>query len=868
MPSEFEFLKEACQITGAEWAAVIERESGRWQFRAAHQLGRPRKDALADFISTPAVDAWLCGSLSGGHARSRAAPRLPGLEKTHLFVFPIAGSFSVLLVDAAKMDARLQNVWRMAASFLTESKGFADVTFLQSELLLPDLESESPYDLTRALGRVLRAFTNLAAAPGGWLAIRRGDLLEVQAQWNHPQSAGLSFSIEENVVWRRINKSLKPLLLEAGQPDFARIPRETVRGNPKSWACFPLVIGQRLIGVVTLWRQRGFEDDLVESLEDLTAQVAPVAEIVITFASMADHMRRLAILNDFAITVSSAQNLDQIARRVFDLLSRAFLTERIALLLLSVDGRMLREYHNREGKITPLNREISGHPFAAFLKSGKIVRVPGAAQVGLAPVYPESVSVLMMPLRYRGRTIGALTLENPRPNAFSLYDEHLLGVIASHLAGLVEYSRLREDAEGRARNLGLIHEVVQEVVGFTDKREIAQITADLLTQYFNYELTAVLLADSEHSLTISGFGGKVASSVVRTLAKSGALVSEGITAHVFRTGESVLANDVSQNALYRPIQGWQAGSEMCVALRDGGQILGLVDVERQAANAFTQNDLLDLESMAGILASIVSSADQYQRLQESIRQLRATQVELKQRIEAQRSAESRLVQAAKLAAVGEMAAGVAHELNNPLTTVTGFVELALEGLPLDSASRSDLELVLRESRRARDVVRRLLDFARQSESNRARADLNEVLHDVIALTSHLLHTNGIRLETDFAADLPWVSMDRNQMKQVFLNLIHNALQAMPAGGMLVLQTCEARRDDRSWIVVTVRDSGEGILPEHKERLFEPFFTTKANQGGTGLGLSVTYGIVMEHGGRIDVESEPGKGSSFIVWLPY
>jgi signal transduction histidine kinase len=433
----------------------------------------------------------------------------------------------------------------------------------------------------------------------------------------------------------------------------------------------------------------------------------------------------------------------------------------------------------------------------------------------------------------------------------------------------VEYSRLREEAEGRARNLGLIHEVVQEVIGLTDKREIAQITADLLTQYFAYELAAVLVADAGQNLSIRGFGGKSASNAERAFrsAKSGKSAADGIISRVFRTGRSVLVNDTGRDESYRPIPGGTAGSLMCVALRDGGQTLGVVNVERRDKNAFTKNDLLDLESLAGILASVVSSADQYQRLQESIRQLRAAQDELKSRIEAQRFAESRLVQAAKLAAVGEMAAGIAHELNNPLTTVTGFAELTLNDLPPDSASRPDLELVLREAKRARDVVRRLLDFARQTESTRARADLNEVLEDVIELTRHLMHTSGVHLIKNLSDSLTWVSIDRNQMKQVFLNLFHNALQAMPSGGELRLQTREAIRDGRAWVIASIRDSGGGILPEHKDRLFEPFFTTKADQGGTGLGLSVTYGIVTDHGGRIDVDSRPGKGSTFTVWLP-
>ena len=880
MPSDFSFLKEACQITGADWSALAERESGRWQLRAAHQVSRQVRDSLLEHLSRPGVDAWLCGALTAGRARSRPAAEVPGLEKSTLYVYPIANTFTVLLVGAKKMDARFQSVWKMAASMRAQAEDEEGVSLLQSELLLPNLQSEAPYDQTRVLGRVLRMFSTRAKAQGGWLAIRRADMLDVLAQWNSPQSVGASKPIEENALWRRANKSLKPVLVDSTQTDWERVPREATRGGSKAWACFPLIIGQRMIGAVTLWRQRPFTEEQSLTLDNLSAQVAPVLEIVITFAAMAEHLRRLAVLNDFALTVASAQNLDQIARRVFALLARVFGTERIALHLLSVDGSMVREYYNREGKFAPLNTELKGHRLAPLLKSGKTLRLADTAAAGHVPTQPDSVSVLLMPLKYRGRAIGALTLESARVDAFSIYDEHLLVVITSHLAGLVEYSRLREEAEGRARNLGLIHEVVQEVVGLTDKREIAQITADLLTQYFSYELASVLLLDAEQNPTIRGFGGRSASNAERAYAhlpwyglsrtapgKTARPVLEGIPGRVLRTGKSALVNNAGQDADYRPVPGGASGSLMCVALRDGDQTLGVVNVERRDKNAFTQNDLLDLESLAGILASVVSSADQYQRLQDSIRQLRAAQDELKSRIEAQRSAESRLIQAAKLAAVGEMAAGVAHELNNPLTTVTGFAELTLEDLPLDSASRPDLELVLREARRARDVVRRLLDFARQTESTRARADLNEVLEDVIELTRHLMHTSGVLFTKDLERELPWVSIDRNQMKQVFLNLFHNALQAMPSGGELNLQVREAVRDGRAWVIASIRDSGEGILPEHKERLFEPFFTTKSSQGGTGLGLSVTYGIVTDHGGRIEVESQPGKGSTFTVWLP-
>ena len=141
------------------------------------------------------------------------------------------------------------------------------------------------------------------------------------------------------------------------------------------------------------------------------------------------------------------------------------------------------------------------------------------------------------------------------------------------------------------------------------------------------------------------------------------------------------------------------------------------------------------------------------------------------------------------------------------------------------------------------------------------------MDDVVALSRHLIHTSGVTLSLVLEQNLPWVLIDVNQMKQVLLNLIHNALQAMPNGGDLAISTQTASRAGRDWIKVSVQDTGVGIPKPDQARIFEPFYTTKGDQGGTGLGLSVTYGIVTDHGGQIDVESQPGTGSKFSVWLP-
>jgi len=855
-------LKEAAQLTGAVWAVLAERVGGVWLVRDAYHLSKFAQNELTGIMGDSSTDAWLCGALSGGHSRSAGIPENRLVSGGRFFAFPIGGTSKLILVGAEGQPTAAQRIWRLTASLLSGHFASKD-----QQLLLPDLQSGLAFNLPNALERVLGNFVQAVPCEGAWLAIRRGDALDIQAEWNASKARGASMLIDENPIFRRVNRSLSDVLLIHGQPNFDQLPFITLKPNTGAWICLPLVIGQRLIGTVALWRKKEFTTSERGKLRELAAAVPQTVDIVVTFSEMSAHLRRLGLLNDFVLTVSSAQNLDQIARRMFGLLSRAFTTELITLFLVSSDGRILRDYRLFEGKLNVLSLSAIDHPILPLLKEGRVRRISDSSRDGFVGIQDTARSELIVPFRYRGQATGVLVLENSHAEAFSQYDEHLMVVIASHLAGLIEYTRLREEAEGRARSLGLIHEVVQQVIGLNDKTEVASITAELVAQYFKYELASILLMDEHKEFSIQGIGGTQAETFKQSLGSEGFVKFDGLTGHVLRKGESILINDTSQSKLYKPIHGWEARSEICVAVKDGEQILGIIDLESRELNAFSHNDLIAMEALAGILASVVTSANQYQKLQEAVHQLQMTEVELKNRIEAQRAAENRLLQAAKLAAVGEMAAGVAHELNNPLTTVTGFSELVYEDLPEDSPHRQELLMVMQEARRASSVVRRLLDFARQGEPNRASLDINEVVNDVIALTRHLIQTNNVALILELDRSLPWVSMDMNQMKQVLLNLIHNGLQAMPTGGEMHVRTFPGTRENRQWVVMAVRDTGTGMSSEDQEHIFEPFFTTKGNRGGTGLGLSVTYNIVADHGGTIEVLSESGQGSVFEVWLP-
>ena len=242
--------------------------------------------------------------------------------------------------------------------------------------------------------------------------------------------------------------------------------------------------------------------------------------------------------------------------------------------------------------------------------------------------------------------------------------------------------------------------------------------------------------------------------------------------------------------------------------------------------------------------------------------------ELEERVAARtrelKEAQAQLVQAQKLAALGQLGAGVAHEINNPLGGVIGHVQLLLAERAPDSGDYEALKHIEEGAQRASAVVQNLLRFSVQrKEPVRTAVDLNKLVRDTLSLTESLIRDQKIELSYDLAAAKPRARADAGQLAQVLLNLVANARTAMPTGGTLRIATLS--EGDRA--VLVVADSGKGIAPEIRDRIFEPFFTTKDDWSNVGLGLSVSYRIVEEHGGKIDVASEPGRGATFTVYLP-
>jgi two-component system NtrC family sensor kinase len=227
-------------------------------------------------------------------------------------------------------------------------------------------------------------------------------------------------------------------------------------------------------------------------------------------------------------------------------------------------------------------------------------------------------------------------------------------------------------------------------------------------------------------------------------------------------------------------------------------------------------------------------------------------------------AHQQMARTERLTALGEMAAGVAHEINNPLGGILLYSNLVLEDVPEDSPARENMQKIIYQTNRCKGIVQNLLDFARTPTGDMLPLTINNVINTSLNLVKDQSMFHGIEVKADLAEDLPEVIGDRARLEEVFLNLFINATDAMKGKGTLTITT---RLSKNNSVKITVSDTGEGIDKEHLPHIFEPFFTTKEPGRGTGLGLSIVYGIIRKHNGVIDAESERGKGTAFIIVLP-
>jgi two-component system NtrC family sensor kinase len=422
--------------------------------------------------------------------------------------------------------------------------------------------------------------------------------------------------------------------------------------------------------------------------------------------------------------------------------------------------------------------------------------------------------------------------------------------LVARVKAMLRVRAMEQELLQNTHELAALNEINKAITSSLDLDQILSQTMHGIREILHVEAGSLLLLDEDSGMLEFK---KILSGSQERMVGFKLKPGEGIAGHVVQQGEPLLVLDTQNDPRFCPrldeAIGFVTRSLLCVPLKVKDKIIGVIEVINKLDSQFDENDLWLLNYMAGSVAIALENARLYTELSDFAQELKKSQAQL--------------VQAEKLAAMGRLAASIAHEINNPLQAIHNCLHLTLKK-PLNEKKKTRyLGMAQEEVERLITIVQRMLEFYRPSKEGMAPTDVRTIIENVLALSSKRLQHGKITVTKKLAPDLPVVDAVSDQLKQVFLNLVINAIEAMPQGGELCIET--KLSEDGDELSVALTDTGVGLSEKEQENIFEPFFTTKAT--GTGLGLSVSYGIIERHGGRIKVQSEWGKGATFTVYLP-
>jgi len=422
--------------------------------------------------------------------------------------------------------------------------------------------------------------------------------------------------------------------------------------------------------------------------------------------------------------------------------------------------------------------------------------------------------------------------------------------LLARIDAIMRIRRSEQMMRRRNQELATLIEINRMVTSSLDLDAVLKATMRGIREILQVEAGSLVLVDEEADRLIfrATFSPKQGWVTGRTIQPG-----KGIAGYVVRSGEPKIVNDVERDPHFSAEVDEEiditVSAVLCVPLIARDQSIGAIEVINKLNGAFTERDLELLQAMAASVAVAVDNSKLYGELADFTKELERSQAQL--------------VQAEKMAAIGRLAASIAHEINNPLQAIHNSMHLSMHK-NLDKDKRFDyLSMAQSEVCRLIEIVQRMLDFYRPSRGGMVSSDIDEVVENVLALAHKRLQHSEICVHTSLASDLPPISMVPNQITQVFLNIVINAIESMASGGDLWLTT--SLSEDGKWVMIRFQDTGQGISVEQEPNLFEPFYTTKVD--GTGLGLAISYGIVERHEGTIEVSSQPGQGATFVVKLP-
>lgn len=396
--------------------------------------------------------------------------------------------------------------------------------------------------------------------------------------------------------------------------------------------------------------------------------------------------------------------------------------------------------------------------------------------------------------------------------------------------------------------LQVVNEVSQVALGLPSREGIYRAVAESIVRHFSYYEASVFEVRAAEAFVVL-----VAQAPPREIGRGPAYrqpLEAGVIGLAVRERRTVIVADASKDPRYVQPPGREVhcASELCTPVVKDGSVVAVIDVECCEANSFGESDRLALEAIANVVGLALHATDTHEALERQLEQLRQAQCQL--------------ILSERLADVGRLTSRVAHEIRNPLSTIGGFGRRILRVPDLSPQAARYATIIVEETARLERLLGGIMDFVRPGEPQKAPTDVNLAIRRALVKCEPAREGKEVRVIERLDPALPQVVADASQLEQAFANLLRNAFEAIAATGEVTV----ASERGRDGVIVTISDTGRGIEPEQLARIFDPFFTTKA--GGTGIGLTVAAKIVDDHGGRILIGSEPGKGTHARVRLPF
>jgi PAS domain S-box-containing protein len=733
----------------------------------------------------------------------------------------------------------------------------------QAVLVALSRELASEVDLDAILGRVAERVRSLMGTDGSVLLLREGEDLVIRGGAGlEPELWALGRLGLADSLTGAVARERRPVVCAdlTTDPDWGRLPIVTRLGY-RAMVAVPLAVQDRILGVLKVLHHapRGFTREDVEFLEALATQAALAIDNARLLAQTQARLRDTETLVALGETVIPALDLTERMRLLARGASRAFgadtvgayLADSKSTSLVPMAGYHVPRHLSEDFLTYPI--PLGGHP---VLEEAWQSRVPvSTLDMREDPrVLPEirdrfpARSVVFAPIVVRDRPIGGLFLVWwERERGLNPDEMKLLGAICRHAALFVENARLYEEATGREHEAEELARQARSLTENLDATEVGRRTVESARQMLGGIAATLRRVDGAGRLTLVASSGDQHWIIARPLRLD---PPEGVIARAAFTRMPAWSTDIRDDADFsetyrRQLPERGSLSLLAVPLQAKGELIGVLSVGDRVGRVF--------QAFADQAAIALENSRLYGDLREALHRVEETQ--------------RRGVQGERLRALGELAGGVAHDFNNVLAIVVGRAEV-LMAESADPTAHQHLEVIMKVALDAAQTVRRIQEFTRKRLARPFQAvSLNELVDEVVEVTrsrwKDAAQARGVRYDMVVERGvLPEVAGEPSELREALTNIVFNALDAMPNGGTVSLRTGV----EGDTVVCAIRDSGVGMPEAVRQRVFDPFFTTKGERG-TGLGLSVVYGIVTRHGGDIDVQSRLGAGTTFTLHLP-